>query len=113
MAGEQLYPEGHHPCDPNYSLTASYVSKGLRRRDVARHNPVKYYFIDFEVTSRFDPSIKNPLIMLCFGQDKDLPELRWDHPYSPYPVDIFTLGNVYQKEFIEASTLYSFSFGLV
>ena len=98
MDGEHLYPEGHHPLHPGMAQTLTQMSRHLRRRDVAKIHPVKYLFIDFQSTNYYDPIEK---IYVRFGQDNDLPELHRQGLFSPFPCDIFTLGNVYSKEFLE------------
>ena len=101
MSGEQLYPHGHHPSNPRMDVIMYGFAKVLRRRDVANTAPVKYYFTDFEASMTLDESNGPILIRSLFGQDRETPELNANVPYSPFPVDIFTLGNVYQKRLIE------------
>jgi hypothetical protein len=80
-------------------------AKVLRRRDVAATNPVKYHFIDFEVSRKVDDATSDPKEFLFFGLDDDLPELYFSEPYSPFPVDIFMLGNVYKKRLVQVRML--------
>ena len=35
------------------------------------------------------------------GLDREVPELSYSVPYNPFAVDIFTLGNVYKKDFLQ------------
>ena len=110
--GEQLYPAGHHPEHPQFDIAFRRLSKPIRRRDIADSSPVKYYFIDFESTLHFKDPSRPPQVLAgsyVFGQDKELPELRYGigRMYDPLPVDIFMLGNVYQKKLVDASILRS------
>ena len=103
MAGEQLYPEGHHPGEPLFDVHTHEQAKTLRRRDVSKIDPVRYYFIDFESVVHRDPDNGPALVYGQWGQDDDLPELEYEGWYSPFPVDVFMLGNVYYKELIRVS----------
>ena len=99
MDGEQLYPDGHHPLNPAMDQSLTQFSRHIRRRDVATTHPVKYLFIDFQSTHYYEPTDR---VRVRFGQDDDLPEFRRDQElFSPFPIDVFTLGNVYRKEFLE------------
>ena len=103
MDGEQLYPDGHHPSFPSLNVSTVGLAKCLRRRDVAEHRPVKYYFIDFEAAMQFKKP--SPKVYYIFGQDPELPELSFNKSFSPYPVDIFMLGNVYRKRLIQVDAI--------
>ena len=110
MDGEQLFPKGHHPVYPRFDIAIRRFSKPIRRRDVANSEPVKYRFIDFESMINFKDSEKAPRVLggsFAFGQDDDLPELRYGvgQMYDPFPVDIFMLGNVYKKRLVDVRAL--------
>ena len=103
MDGEQLFPDGHHPVLPRFDVAMHGYSRPIRRRDFARHSPVKYLFIDFESTFLFSDPNKPPLVYGPYGQDKELPEFQFPvgRSYSPFPVNVFMLGNVYKKHLVE------------
>lgn len=108
MDAEQLYPAGHHPVYPRFDIAIRGFSKTIRRRDVANSSPVKYRFIDFESMIDFKDSEKAPRVLggsFAFGQDDDLPELRYARMYDPFPVDVFMLGNVYKKRLVDVRAL--------
>lgn len=44
---------------------------------------------------------KTLLIMDIGGDDVDVPELFNGKPYDPYKLDVYTLGNVFLKEFYQ------------
>ncbi|KAK7691435.1 hypothetical protein QCA50_004834 [Cerrena zonata] len=103
MDGEPLFPQGHHPVQLDYLEDGMHYAPYLSRQD----HPVKYYFIDFGISSYFDPGVV-PLVVGTQGRDKEPPELDDRLPYNPFPLDIFILGNLYRKEFVEK--YYGFEF---
>ncbi|KAK7691420.1 hypothetical protein QCA50_004819 [Cerrena zonata] len=103
MDGGPLFPQGHHPVRLDYLEDGARDAPYLSRQD----HPVKYYFIDFGISSYFDPGIA-PLVVGTQGRDKEPPELNKYRPYNPFPLDIFILGNLYRKEFFEK--YYGFEF---
>ncbi|KAI0722005.1 hypothetical protein C8T65DRAFT_724342 [Cerioporus squamosus] len=56
---------------------------------------IDYYFIDFGISSHFEPDDTNRLVTGTKGLDEDVPELSADVPYDPFKVDIFILGNLF------------------
>ncbi|KAG6824745.1 hypothetical protein H0H92_005939 [Tricholoma furcatifolium] len=58
--------------------------------------PVKYYFIDFELSKYYPDESIETFPGLC-GQDRTVPELLVDKPYNPFKLDIFQLGNVFME----------------
>ena len=103
MDAEQLFPDDHHPVYPLHDITMCGSARCLRRRDVFKTHPVRYLFIDFQSTDYFNPSEK---VRTTFGQDRELPECRDSREfYSPFPIDVYTLGNVYKKSFLEACVI--------
>lgn len=98
MDARPLFPEGHHPVRMNYTPDAVFPVHHLNRQD----HPVKYYFIDFGISSHFSPD-DVPLVVGTKGRDKEPPELSDTQPYNPFPLDIFILGNVYLQEFVQVS----------
>ncbi|KAI0077830.1 hypothetical protein K474DRAFT_1697485 [Panus rudis PR-1116 ss-1] len=96
MDGRPLYPQGHHPVRRAYAPDAMWHVHPLARID----HPVKYYFIDFGISSHFREG-ETPLVLGTKGRDKEPPELSDVTPYNPFMLDIYILGNVYKKEFVE------------
>jgi len=82
----------------------------LRRKDV---DPVKYYFTDFGISTQIANAKASRLVTGHDGQDQDVPELSDDVPYDPFPVDVFTLGNLYKRHFIDVYSNMSFLAPLV
>lgn len=101
MDGSELYPEGFHPVVPSLKLNYRDLAPELRRRDVSN---VKYLFTDYGVSSRFDDPSAPRLVLGTECQDRTVPELSRTIPYDPFPVDVYTLGNVYREALLEVST---------
>ncbi|KAL6300710.1 kinase-like domain-containing protein [Sparassis latifolia] len=96
MDAAPLYPQGHHPVRRLASSDSIYLLSPLSRTD----HPVRYYFIDFGISSMFEEG-QSPYVVGRKGRDKELPELSDDVPYDAYKVDIFILGNLYKKDFLQ------------
>jgi hypothetical protein len=94
MDGRPLFPKGWHPVYDHYSCDGLNELTPLTRID----HPVRYYFIDFGLSSRFLPGEAH-LVVGLKGRDHDVPELSNTHPYDPFKVDIFIIGNLLLKDF--------------
>ena len=117
MDADNLIPEGFHPQKHEKTPDLSRKVKAMRRCDLKE--PVRYYFIDFGISSWFrDPdsaednvsegqkSANKALRRLVKGnicQDKFPPELNSRKPYDPFLLDICILGDVMTKAFIDVS----------
>lgn len=77
-------------------MDAMYELSPLARID----HPVRYYLIDFGISSHFLEGSSRYVTELK-SRDKEVPELSADVPYDAMKVDIFTLGNLYRKEFLQ------------
>ncbi len=89
-----LYPGGHHPVRRNYSPDALYEVMPLPRAG----RSVTYMYIDFGLSTWFAPGA-SPLVVGRVGRDKEAPELSSTVPYDPFKVDIYSLGNLFYKDF--------------
>ncbi|TDL21672.1 hypothetical protein BD410DRAFT_723967 [Rickenella mellea] len=96
--GIQLYPDGVHPAAVGMNPTYTGYARTLRRADVPS---IKYYFTDFGLSTHFKHPNQSRLVLGGIAADEDVPELSNTIPYDPFRVDIFTLGNVYKKEFLK------------
>lgn len=98
LDGTPLYPDGFHPVAkyllPSGQEEASYI----HRADVPS---VRYYITDFGISTRFQDSSVPCLVAGMNAQDKDVPELSDFIPYDPFAVDIWTLGSVYKRHFLD------------
>ncbi|KAL5513661.1 hypothetical protein ACEPAH_4060 [Sanghuangporus vaninii] len=112
MDARDLFPDGVHP-DPLWSalLHDRYVvARSLRRSDV---KTVKYYFIDFGISSYFDDPLEPRLVTGIDGRDQEVPELDLERPYDPFAVDVYTLGNTYNELFRQKYSNLGFLYPLV
>lgn len=96
MDGRPLYPQGHHPVQLDYSPDNVYELTPLARID----HPVRYFFIDFGISHRFDDGAPTILVGRR-GRNQDVPELSATIPYDAFKVDVYALGDVYHKEFMQ------------
>lgn len=103
MDASSMYPKGFHPIQRNFLMNAVDRAPSVHR--VGAYPPVKYYFIDFGLSSRSTPGKPPPLVLGINGADRDVPELSSSVPYDPFKVDIFMLGNVF-KNAIHSVRLY-------
>ena len=94
MDGSPLYPAGHHPVRTRYSVDVIEDLRPLHRID----HPVRYYYIDFGLSVRFEEG-SSPLVVGDVGRDDEVPELSSTVPYDGYKADIHALGNIFHKEF--------------
>ncbi|KAI0057009.1 hypothetical protein BV25DRAFT_1920542 [Artomyces pyxidatus] len=96
MDATAMYPDGYHPVNdlllPDISGYAPYLS----RLSVG----VRYYYVDFGISSLI-PQGAPALVLGTLGRDQEVPELSDDVPYDPFKVDIFTIGNVFRREFYD------------
>ncbi|KAJ7162135.1 hypothetical protein C8R46DRAFT_1000094 [Mycena filopes] len=109
MDGQHLYkPHGFHPQNQQHPL-------GPRTFWKARHcsrtqRPVKYYFIDFGISSKFEPGV-DARVYPIHGGDDTAPEFPSRmamrdgnvklEKMDPFPTDIYYLGNLILLEFLE------------
>ncbi|KAI8984970.1 hypothetical protein BD414DRAFT_578722 [Trametes punicea] len=63
----------------------------LSRKDI----PLKYYYVDFGISTRFMPDEASKLVLGTEGLDRHVPELSNEVPYDPFKVDVFILGNLF------------------
>lgn len=98
MDATRIFPRGFHPLKDNFlPHDISTLAPVLPRMDVG----VKYYFIDFGISSYFPEGTEPQLVLDPTGRNQDVPEFSDEVPYDPFKVDIFTLGNVLRREFVD------------
>ena len=101
MKADSLYPEGFHPDWKAMTPDIRGPAKARRRRDAG---PMKYYFIDFGISTKFKESDKNHLVSGRKGLDQEVPELHMRDEYDAFALDIFVLGNVYKRVLVDVRT---------
>lgn len=70
MDASAMYPRGFHPVVP-YSLPDGRTYAWRRRRTSV---PVKYYFIDYGLSTYFPPGTLQKLVVGIDGRDQEVPE---------------------------------------
>ncbi|OSC97558.1 hypothetical protein PYCCODRAFT_1376921 [Trametes coccinea BRFM310] len=96
MDGSSLYPDGHHPVYTTCSPDLIEEITPLLRMD----HPVRYYYVDFGLSVRFQ-SGASTLVVGDVGRDEEVPELSSTVPYDAFKADIYALGNLFDKEFLQ------------
>ena len=95
MDANCLFPRSFHPVYMDELPDLSDNAPVLRREKAA----VKYYYVDFGISSHIPPDSDDKLVVGQLGRDQDVPELSATVPYDPFKVDIFIIGNLLCTEF--------------
>lgn len=93
MDASALFPCGFHPISKTRLPDVSGIAPTLSRSEAA----VKYYFIDFGISTRFAPQ-SSRLVVGTPGLDQEPPELSEDVTYDPFKLDVFLIGNLIRRE---------------
>jgi len=94
-----LYISPPHP----YELHMNRDYSGKAKTSSTRTRmPIKYYFIDFDLSRVYNPTDGPPQEMPPWGGDKTVPEFRTPNiPCDPFPVDVYCIGNAIRRHFLE------------
>ncbi|KAJ6625293.1 kinase-like domain-containing protein [Mycena sp. CBHHK59/15] len=106
MDASPLLPPGVavHPLNPGRTRD---LSQDVRFRN-RTENPVKYYWIDFDLSGEHDPSTGPALVEPRYGGIRGVPEFTLDDQLcDPFAVDIWCLGFTIQTYFTKGSSSYS------
>jgi len=95
MDATHMYPLGFHPVRTMFLADGRTVAPRISRLEAG----VKYYFVDYGISSYFPPGSQRELVLGIAGRDQGVPELSNSVSYDPFKVDIFTIGNVIRGEF--------------
>lgn len=98
MDGNSIYPHGWHFAADNCTPGGvDLLPPPLPRIDHA----VRYYIIDFGLSTRFLPG-QSHIVDDFGGRDRKPPELASHKPrYDAFKLDVFTAGNVFFKDFYQ------------
>ncbi|KAG6373909.1 kinase-like domain-containing protein [Boletus reticuloceps] len=97
MDGSNLYQDGWHPMNtwlPRNGRDDLWLS---RKRSEAK---IKYYFIDFGLSTQFTPRYHERLVTGELGRIQ-APEQISGMPYDPFKLDVYYLGHVYQTKIVD------------
>lgn len=79
--------------------------KGSAKHSTRTLHPVKYYFIDFGLSRRYDPKDGPAREHPIRGGDNSVPEFQpgvWKgEPLDPFPTDIYYLGNMVRMDIMK------------
>jgi hypothetical protein len=95
MDATHMYPRGFHPVEDHFLYDIRTPAPRISRLEAR----VKYYYVDYGISSYFAPGSQRELVVGIAGRDQDVPELSKNVPYDPFKVDIFSIGNVLRGEF--------------
>jgi hypothetical protein len=100
-----MYPESFHPVDMRRSKDFRHKVKGYSRT----WRPTRYLLIDFGLSRLYDPTQGPPLDQPLQGGDKSVPEHRdGKTPCNPFPTDVYYLGNLVRREYIQKCNGFEF-----
>ncbi|KAL1746522.1 kinase-like domain-containing protein [Schizophyllum fasciatum] len=98
MDASPLYDHPYHPRRPE--LRRDF--KGKAKAHTRTERPVTYYLIDFGLSRRYDLPFERALEEPVLGGDKTVPEFQnGSGPYDPFPTDVYYLGNMIRRTFLE------------
>ena len=97
MDASSIFPRGFHPIARTKLPDVSGPAPVLPRTSA-----VRYYLIDFGISTRFtDTDNSSRMVVGTLGLDREPPELSDDVPYDPFKLDVFLIGNMMRREFLE------------
>ena len=96
---QPMYPKLFHPIEP----WKSRDYKGAPKHSTRTMSPVRYYFIDFGLSRKYNPEDGPPREHPILGGDKTVPEFQnWNGvPVDPFPADVYYLGNMMKTWVLE------------
>ncbi|EJD41431.1 hypothetical protein AURDEDRAFT_138671 [Auricularia subglabra TFB-10046 SS5] len=86
-----------HPLSMSYARDGTTLVDPLDR--CVCHPPIRYYLIDFGISSRFDGD--GPYrVTGTIGRDPTAPELSDTVPYDPFKLDVYMVGNFFLQRYV-------------
>lgn len=110
MDSAGMFPDGFHPVLSGFLPDLSGPSWPIPRSSTAG---VKYYFTDFGISVDFPPHTHERLAVGGDGLDQEPPELHEDYPYDPFKLDIFIIGNLIRRRFLDVFSNLDFLSALI
>lgn len=98
-----MFPQGFHPIVQTRLPDVSGRAPVLSRSAV----PVKYYYIDFGISTRFTSDAPR-LVVGTLGLDEEPPELSDSIPYDPFKLDVFMIGNLIRRSLYDVRVSLNF-----
>ncbi|KAI9447481.1 hypothetical protein H4582DRAFT_6109 [Lactarius indigo] len=103
----KTYPNGFHPAKSVRNWNFGNTTKAYNRTQ----RPPRYYFVDLCLSCQY-PSRDAMDEPLCGGDDS-APEHRSGQQCNPFYTDIYYIGNIIRKEFVEKCNGFEFMEDLV
>ncbi|TDL29100.1 hypothetical protein BD410DRAFT_810883 [Rickenella mellea] len=94
---QELYPFGCRPQCNIYNADYTWRSHPRKRSEIR----IKYVYIDFGLSAWYASKDDRKLELAPWGQNKAPPELSRDIPYDGFMLDIYCLGDLVRKEWLE------------
>lgn len=101
MDGSGLYKGSWHPMNPWQARDGGDLYLSRKRSEVE----IKYYFIDFGLSTEFTLGQHERLVTGQQGRI-EAPEQSSGLPYDPFKLDVYYLGHVYQTKIVDVRSLY-------
>ena len=97
-----IYPDMYHP----QAKRRRRDYKGKAKHSTRTSHPVKYYFIDFGLSKKYNPEDGPPRERPIAGGDKSVPEFKGpkDELLDPFPTDIYYLGNMLRNHVVKVGS---------
>lgn len=104
MDGRDMYSEQFRAFD--YDKKLDYTGPVTPKRTRTACWP-KYYIIDFGLSKRYREQDMPPAEIPQRGTDVSVPEFNNPGvPCNPFPIDVYTFGNLIRMDFIEVQYLH-------
>lgn len=98
MDPRPLYPDLYH----FVSISKKRDMSGTAKNYTRTRKPVRYYFIDFGLSRKYNPAKGPPRSWPIWGADRTVPEFHKSlDPCDPFPTDVYYLGNVIRTVFLD------------
>ena len=96
---DAMYPEGFHPVKTSFKRDYSGWATHIPRSVAG----VRYYFADFGISVHIPEEEPQKYVTGALGRDQDPPELSETVPYDPFKLDVFIIGNMLKREFLDVT----------
>lgn len=104
MDANQMFPQGFHSVKTGFLPDAKTPARPLARSQVW----VEYSYVGYGISICIPPHVHPKLALGIDGRGRDVPELSAFAPYDPFKVDIFIIGNMVERMFLDEFTNVGF-----
>jgi hypothetical protein len=110
FGASKMYPNGFHPVKINRNRNF----KGTARAYTRIQRPPVYYLIDFGLSHQYTSRDATDVPLRC--GDMSAPEHRSNSRCNPFQTDIYYIGNLVRREFLEVCPVpkvFAYAIGLI